>query len=413
MKKIIIAILAVSSVLTGCKKENVPSDKGVGMLSLGLTGNDEFTVVSKSEDGTSVDVSGFSVVIDGLGGAYHNEWKAYSDMPSVLELSSGEYTITATSPVTADSQWGGPLFKGEEKFSIEAGATTSVDVECTVSNVKVSVSLAEGFETEIPDYEITVTEVMENGKSLVWGKDEVAAGTSGYFSPVSLEVKVKGYRWDSSDDTPSVATSVKTITGVTPAKHYILNISANTTGKGGVSLTVDPTLDDLTEDITVPGFEEVPVEGGDEPDTDPDDPSDGSGIVMEWPSNPDFAPVVIGETDVNLTITVPAGIKAFIVNVSDNFKPAVSLITTGGVDYIDLINDTQVIGILSGMDSSMPLGEELKGQTSVDFSLTSLVNLIGTVGSPGDSYEFSLDLTDANDARFTKTLTFLLMDNQE
>ena len=55
----------------------------------------------------------------------------------------------------------------------------------------------------------------------------------------------------------------------------------------------------------------------------------------------------------------------------------------------------------------MPLGDNLKGKTSVDFSLTSLVNLITQVGEPGAEYEFTLSISDSAGSNFTKTVTFI------
>ena len=392
MKKIIITILAVMAVFTGCKKERIHEADGTGTLSLALKGgvSDYGDIVfGKASETPAVDVSKFSVKLEGLNGAYSKEWATYAEMPSVIELSSGEYTITATSPKTTDSVWGEPGYSGEEKFAIVVGGTSTVEVECGISNVKVTLSPNETFLKEIPEYEITVTD--EEGKSLTWTQDDDLS-QSGYFSATTLDVRVKGYRWDNvnNDGEPSIATFSQKIENVSPAHHYILNLSAKTTGKG-----------------TFPGFDEVPVDGGEDPD--PDDPGEPETqpITMEWPDNPDFSPITIGEAAVDLKINVPSGISTFVVNVSDNFKDAVSLITTGNVDYLDLINDSSLIENLSGIDPTMPLGDNLKGKTSVDFSLTSLVNLITQVGEPGAKYEFTLSISDSTGSNFTKTVTFI------
>lgn len=409
MKKIIITILAVMAVFTGCKKERIHEADGTGTLSLALKGgvSDYGDIVfGKASETPAVDVSKFSVKLEGLNGAYSKEWATYAEMPSVIELSSGEYTITATSPKTTDSVWGEPVYSGEEKFAIVVGGTSTVEVECGISNVKVTLSTNETFSKEIPEYEITVTD--EEGKSLTWTQDDDLS-QSGYFSASTLDVRVKGYRWDNvnNDGEPSIATFSQKIENVSPAHHYILNLSAKTTGKGTFNITIDDTLVDEEENIDIPGFDEVPVDGGEDPD--PDDPGEPETqpITMEWPANPDFSPITIGEAAVDLKINVPSGISTFVVNVSDNFKDAVSLITTGNVDYLDLINDSSLIENLSGIDPTMPLGDNLKGKTSVDFSLTSLVNLITQVGEPGAEYEFTLSISDSTGSNFTKTVTFI------
>lgn len=409
MKKIIITTLAVMTVFTGCKKERVHETDGTGTLSLALKGgvSDYGDIVfGKASETPAVDVSKFSVKLEGLNGAYSKEWATYAEMPSVIELSSGEYTITATSPKTTDSVWGEPVYSGEEKFAIVVGGTSTVDVECGISNVKVTLSPNETFSKEIPEYEITVTD--EEGKSLTWTQDDDLS-QSGYFSASTLDVRVKGYRWDNvnNDGEPSIATFSQKIENVSPAHHYILNLSARTTGKGTFNITIDGTLVDEEENIDIPGFDEVPVDGGEDPDPDDPDEPETQPITMEWPANPDFSPIKIGEATVDLKIIVPSGISTFVVNVSDNFKDAVSMITTGNVDYLDLINDSKAITALSALDSTMPLGDNLKGKTSVDFSLTSLVNLITQVGEPGAEYEFTLSISDSTGSNFTKTVTFI------
>ena len=184
--------------------------------------------------------------MEGLNGAYSKEWATYAEMPSVIELSSGEYTITATSPKTTDSVWGEPVYSGEEKFAIVVGGTSTVEVECGISNVKVTLSTNETFSKEIPEYEITVTD--EEGKSLTWTQDDDLS-QSGYFSASTLDVRVKGYRWDNvnNDGEPSIATFSQKIENVSPAHHYILNLSAKTTGKGTFNITIDDTLVDEEE----------------------------------------------------------------------------------------------------------------------------------------------------------------------
>ena len=160
----------------------------------------------------------------------------------------------------------------------------------------------------------------------------------------------------------------------------------------------------------MPGFDEIPVEGGDdeeggaeEPDTptDPETPA----ITMEWPSNPSFDRIQIENgMDVNLTISAPAGIKTFVVTVDspvlNSMLPAVA-----GSTEMDLINSEQVKGFLSEL--GLPTGDQLAGQTSVQFPLSNLVPMILSLSpEAGSEHNFTLAISDSNDASFSKTLTF-------
>ena len=382
MKKFAIIILALSAVLAGCKKENIrPSEGGTGTLSLQLKGGSyEFSDVDLSTKAdTDVDVNTFKINIDRKDGGYSDEWASFSEVPSMLELPSGEYTISASSAQTEPYDgWGVPVYAGSQDFLVEINKVSNVEVVCSISNMKVTVNCTENFLSELTDFEITV--LCEGSRSLTWKKSEVEAQQCGYFPVSPLDVRVKGYRAVNNME----ATYHLPIKEVKAGNNYILKLDAITTGEAGFEISIDDTLND-----TVP--------------SEPDTPA----ITMEWPANPEFSPKEIGSVDVDLKINVPAGINTFVVQVSENFKDAVSVITTGNVDYLDLINDTAVISALSEMDPTMPLGSNLKGQTSVDFSLTSLIDLIKMVGTPGDEYVFTLELTDTSGVEFTRSLTFI------
>ena len=410
MKKIIITTLAVMAVFTGCKKDKVSESMGTGMLSLELLGDGNLSygdVILKSEENIAeLDVNTFSIVIDGLEGKYHNEWATYAEMPPVLELSSGKYTITATSPKSGDSKWGEPVYSGSSDFTISVGATSTVEVVCGISNVKVSINLTDAFLAEIVDFEITVEEQKENGKTLIWTNDDITAGQSAYFDVSPLQIYVTGKRWDDTPDNPSVANTTARISDVQAAKHYILNLNAITSGNGNVTLEIDPSLDDQTENIDIPGLIETPVEGGDDPaDPDPEDPETPA-ISIEWPSNPNFDRTQIVEgMNVNLSIKAPAGISTFVVSVdSPALNNVIPTMTTDGSRNMDMINDTKLIPYMS--EFGLPTGDALKGQTSVDFPLSGLLPFIlGLPNNIGD-HNFTLSVTDASGNSFSQTLTF-------
>ena len=399
-KALIIIILAASAVLTGCKKEQVngSSPEGTGLLSLNLSGKDNGYVVKSGED---IDVSGFTVKVTGLNGAYSQEW-IYADMPPVLELSSGDYTISATSPVTADSEWGEPVYAGSKDFKIAVGSTTTLDVECKVSNIKVSIKLSDDFLAEIVDFEVTVVEDIQDEKKkfLVWDNDDIIAGQAGFFSVVPLKVTVQGTRWDDNESNPSRVSYTVKISNVEPACHYVLNLDANTTGNAGANITVSPELTDKVENIDVPGLVETPVEGGDDtPSEDnPTDEPESPAITMEWDANPDFKPMDISSSmDVVIKISAPAGIKTFNVNVE---SAALNTILTD----LDLINPGADLAAVAEMILN---GQTLQDATEVTLDLSSLVPMIAGLGpAPDTDHIFTLSMSDNDGNDFEKKVVF-------
>jgi hypothetical protein len=74
-----------------------------------------------------------------------------------------------------------------------------------------------------------------------------------------------------------------------------------------------------------------------------------------------------------------------------------------GIECLDLINHQPTIEALGTM---LPVGDQLYGQTEVQFSLSKLVPLIATVGNQGEDYIFTLEVTDELDRTLVKDVPF-------
>ena len=93
MKKILFAISAAAVMLAGCRKTDIIEESGVGSVAFTFT-SDESGYVTKALP--EVDVNTLAVKITGKDGGYSQEWKSVSEMPEILELASGTYTLTAS-----------------------------------------------------------------------------------------------------------------------------------------------------------------------------------------------------------------------------------------------------------------------------------------------------------------------------
>jgi hypothetical protein len=89
MKKIIYTVILAAAVLTGCKEVTPELPTG---LQLKVTTDDTF-VDKIVKSGASVDINTFSVEIVKKDGKFSNTW-LYGELPSLVELSVGEYTVT-------------------------------------------------------------------------------------------------------------------------------------------------------------------------------------------------------------------------------------------------------------------------------------------------------------------------------
>lgn len=132
------------------------------------------------------------------------------------------------------------------------------------------------------------------------------------------------------------------------------------------------------------------------------------GPSVQWPSNSSFATVdITDDLDASLKVTAPAGIKSFVVSVdSDALESALGAIGITTTD-LDLINDATVIGILDVVtQGQLPTGENLLNQTSVNFNISSLVQMINAVTTQDSNHSFTLNVTDNNAKTATVTCTF-------
>ena len=393
MKKILFQTLAAAACLVACNRNVTVETIEIGSLYLALSEETEFITVETKAGTDYTDFNNYDVVIDGP----TKVTEKFSEFAGrVVELGSGSYAITVTSPDTEPAAFEQPIYKAYETFEIRAGEVTSLDLLCVPDNCKVTIELSENFMKELATYEVSIN----NGLGeLVWVKDETrndfAENKAGYFLTRGLEVKVQGHR--AIDDTQ--ATAVYYVKNPQPGEHHVIKLDAKVTGTiGGITIDVVTDFNEVQDDIFVDGLEDSYVDrpdfDGTEGEGGEDEEENNNSIV--WEGNELFEPQIISpDSQIQMTITMPAGIETFIVEVSDNFKEAVSVITEGGVDYIDLINDPKIIAEFGGDKSALLTGDEIYHQTEIFFDLSSFVPILSSTAK-GMTVDFILNATDVN-----------------
>ena len=405
-------IVAVAAAVAACGTKNATQPEGMGQLS--LTAVQEGAYATKANDV----LGDFVVDIVRPSDGWTKHYDRYIDIPQTISLGSGDYTLTVASPQQRHAAWDLPYYSGSADFTIRVDELTPVNVTATLQNMKVSFVLTESFKNELTSYSIVVTNAASwdaadaAEKSLTWSS---ATGDveqkAGYFSVAPLRVKVDGYR--AVDNSESHSELI--ISDVSAKDHHIITLDARVTGLvNGVSITIDPSVNDRESNVEVPGWEEVPVDGADEPGDNPTvDPQPSTAPTMTWEKNPEFAPTPIAQTmDVEIEIDAPEGIKDFVVDVDSNVLGE-TIAGLAGASYtyspdtpftMDLINDEAMIAALNGM---IPVGDQLKDQVKVNFSLSQLVPLIA-VYSPesGSQHTFTLKVTDKKNQSLEKAVVF-------
>lgn len=413
MKKILIYALALAAVLNGCSKTVLPV--GEGSLTIGsvVAESDMIEISTKAADGINTD--DFDITIKSTETDYTKTEKFSAIKNKSISLTPGKYIVTAESPDKEPAAWDQPILSGSKEVEIIAGEASSATIKCSVSNMKVTISVDESVEIELASYNVTVSNNTAFGISqLTWGKEDIAAAKAGWFTVGPLTVVVDGLR--SIDGSP--VKFEKIIENVGPAEHHIINLVATVTGKlDGIQITIDDSLDERDENIEIDGVEETPIPGDPTDPEEPENPDTPSTVPsLEWAANPEFKNMDISEDmDVNLTVKAPEKIASFIIYVkSDVLSPTIAalcantVLPENGIATMDMLNDTVLIENLNGMGLGIPTGDSLKDKTEVDFSLSKLVPMINVYSpEPGSVHAFTLEITDAKGQKFSKTLNFV------
>ena len=419
MKRSIITILAAAAVLAGCKQTKVEENKGYFVLqSVTADANlNEVNVSTKAMPSELVDINTFVVKIESnLEGGGTQTYNYKDILDQAIELPTGSYRITAGSPAGKAAAWDQPLFEGTQNFTVVAGATSPVNVKCSLSNTMVSIKCTDTFKTELQEFNIKVSAT--DNDFLTWSKtgkessDALAAELSkdGYFSASELYVQIDGKR----EIDGSTAALTYVVKNVHPKDHIILNLDARVTGQvQQITLAVDGTVNDRTENIVVGGFEEIPIPDPIDPTPDPNpdpnpDPSLPAKPSLVWEANPTFELMDLKSDgmSVEITVNVPGKVKDFLIDVKSDcaeFEGVIKSMTGDGLT-MDLVNNASLSSL---NDLGIPTGDSVKGRDTVPFKLSSLLPMILLYNPEVNSYHtFTLKVTDEAGQTLTQALQF-------
>ncbi len=421
MKRSIITILAAAAVLAGCKQTKVEENKGYFVLQSVTADADlnEVNVSTKAMPSELADINTFVVKIESnLEGGGTQTYNYKDILDQAIELPTGSYRITAGSPAGKAAAWDQPLFEGTQNFTVVAGATSPVNVKCSLSNTMVSIKCTDTFKTELQEFNIKVSAT--DNDFLTWSKtgkensDALAAELSkdGYFSASELYVQIDGKR----EIDGSTAALTYVVKNVHPKDHIILNLDARVTGQvQQITLAVDGIVNDRTENIVVGGFEEIPIPDPIDPTPDPNpdpnpnpDPSLPAKPSLVWEANPTFELMELKSDgmSVKITVNVPGKVKDFLIDVKSDcaeFEGVIKSMTGDGLT-MDLVNNAS-LSSLNDMD--IPTGDSVKGKDTVPFDLSSLLPMILLYNPEVNSYHtFTLRVTDESGQTLTQALQF-------
>ena len=403
MRKLVFLAISAALVLSGCVKEgNINGIGEYGSVSIGLSSEGEFAEV---KSGGEPDVADFYLKIL-QGASVVKSYSKYSDVPNSIELSPGSYKVEAGTSADADAEWDQPIYYGSQEFSVSAGEALSLDLTCTLSNMKVTVTCSEAFNNEISeDFEIAIT----NGKgTLIFDKTKIDAGTSGYFSVGTLTIDLTATRKSTGEE----ILEHRVIEGGAAKDHFILNFDAQETGSislGDSGITIDYSLNDREEEIIVPGEDETPVE-----EPDPGEPEDEylptiTGDGIETPITLSLSGSKPEKVDIDIETLNSKTIENILVSISgpDKFVEAVNMMGLGGefsiVDFSDADGEKRKATLLElGLISEEV---QIKGASVYTFSIGSFMAPLALITSAGDKVDFNIKVIDSEQKEASATCT--------
>ena len=256
MKKYFI-IAMMSFMALSCQKSLIQRETE-GKLCLLLENSPVVEVLTKS-GGEEVSVDDFNVYVSSEDATFTY---VYKDMPSVITVPVGFYTVSAenvteTQSLTQPDKWGQVRYAGtSEEKEVAAGLNpTQFSLTCKMVNTAVSVVFGENIDKHFTDYKITAYTVdarkLEYTPANTVGENPAV----GYFNcGTALNYVLSGTYI--IDDEPMTITGSKTLQPATHL-HLTFRMSEQNGGVGKPEIIVDATCEDLYETITVD-----PSEGG-------------------------------------------------------------------------------------------------------------------------------------------------------
>ncbi|MBQ1866629.1 MAG: DUF4493 domain-containing protein [Bacteroidales bacterium] len=414
MKKTITILIAaaVALSLSSCRKIEDKPVSGNGILSFaGLDVKVDETLVTKASaaSGNSMiyvkNTSGTTVFESTYAGVKENGGK--------ISLPAGNYVLEARSsdmevPAAIFEQ---PIYGTQKDFSITAGETTTLgSLVCTLLQVKATVSYDDAFlETVTGPGKATVK--VDPSAPLDFPL-EYSGGTPSYTKQAGYFAVAKG-----GNATMNIVFSgsisgksqkmVANLTNVEARQWRQIRFVKKTDEEGNATFAVEINsfIDD--EEISVPLTVEQEAPIG----TDPDAPVGDGGITMTFAEGcpyTDLGNIVVpaGETgmDLRVLISVPNGVKKFVVQMASTSESFISAVALAGGTTLDLINPKEEQDIVFQI-VPFPHGSSLAGQTNLLFDLSSAQGPINAF--PG-KHTFTMEMTDMKGCRASIPVTLVV-----
>lgn len=376
------------------------------------------TVYPQSRAG--VDVSNFLLTIKNSQGEQVEQY-TYSEMPEIISLPVGTYTVVASSAEAATNGFDVPFYTGStEQFTIKENELTEVSaLTCRLANVMISVEYDEELRKLMGEDVVTTVTIKEKTRDMIkeYSLDIPSSETRKAYliAPASvspMDITLKG-----TIDGEFV-TEVNRVDEVQAGQYNIIKytlspVDDGNNSEGGnlnIAINIDSSMTSSDETVGVnpgeePGIDDFPTDGGEEPG---DGDGDGEGGITSdisitgkdlggSPFDIDQTQTITGATTLIVGIEVPAGIQNLKVTISSDNGDFGSIGASFGT--FDLANPGDKESMIAEL--GLPYGTAVKDKTELDFDISTFTSLL----IPFDgTHTFNIVVTDNQGKTESKSL---------
>lgn len=377
------------------------------------------TVYPQSRAG--VDVSNFLLTIKNSQGERVEQY-TYSEMPEIISLPVGTYTVVASSAEAATNGFDVPFYTGStEQFTIKENELTEVSaLTCRLANVMISVEYDEELRKLMGEDVVTTVKIGDNSLDIPSSETRkaylIAPASAG-----SMDITLKG-----TIDGESV-TEVKRVENVQAGQYniikYVLSpVDDGNNSVGGnlnIAINIDSSMTSSDETVGVnpgeePGIDDFPTDGGEEPGDGDGDGGDESGSDQNMPTivgtnfngNPfdiskDVLTVTKGQSvPLSVTLLAPNKMAHVYVTIDSETLTEDVLVGVNLAKNFDLAEPGDLEAGLKGL--GFPTGTDVIGKEEIPFDITQFTSLLGIYGAA--NHNFIIRVVDQQGLEVTETL---------
>ena len=251
------ALLFLILATTGCREKDL-NESGLLRLSIGIKDKVE-TVTRTLSDEEQNALKGNAKIRIYSGKGLVRKYNGTAEIPAEMQLAAGDYNIKVAAGDSVAASFDKTFYRGEKDFSIHAGQSSSVSVECIIANTLVTVEFAKSLTQAFQSYEV---QVASSAGSLTFTSDTPNA--IGYYMIPADDAQLS---WTFKATTLSGNEYTRTNTlAVAPTTRYDLTFGYEDSGEsyddGGSTLTLDINTEPLeTSTVEVPVYRRPSITG--------------------------------------------------------------------------------------------------------------------------------------------------------